>query len=499
MPRNPARKQTREKQGDEQTGEMLRHAVLLLPAEQQARIVMDALKYMAGDELEEVKRLLAANDSLPQREALSIVNDVDDEGVLGYFVGCSFPRFTQEGGMLEADAVDRLLDAYGIASDHALHPTRMRTGGKDEPAHFKTPGRSVFQEAARTLEKEKTTRVFEEGGSKVTFVEYYKVIPLPGGKYQLTRHFQVAVEGESGLNERLRQDLRLSKEMTQDKPQPLGTWAFEEEREDPDDDKSPLKLDADRLPVYRIHQKMLLEPKRDFMNGMQAFQDKTALLEERFRKLRTCYTQEDFRQAWIRWSDAAESFMYTMGFGGIRFVPKQYAKEMRAWKAVMEFAYGHETRYIRWFPVRNTDEMRNDLKVDAEADVQRRLDQVLEDVDQRLKKLLPKLAKGDEKSLREFERGMERLQEDVEEYSGFVVNIAERYSEILGGAVEDFRVGVPKPTYEMSSVTAAAANDPRVRAFLGKVGAKLGGDAAARVPVPASARAAAAAARGRGA
>lgn len=484
MPRSPLTRATRGERAADPMALVaeLKQEVQKLPGEALFILFEDALRMADGDRFDRFVEMLRAS-SLPVKEALSAVADDADADVLGYLAGCSFPAFPG-GPLLDADKVDALLEDAGIAPDHALHPTRMRREREDDPPHFKTPPRSVFMEAARTLESKKERREYREEDASITFVRELRIRPLPGGDYQVTRHFVITVEDEHNLNERLRQALKLGRGITQDKPEPLGVWRFTEVKEG-EGRNAAVVVGPDGYPLVKVEPILLWDGKSSaFGNGKEEFEALTEELLDQYRKLRAAYTQEDLRQAWMRWSDAAESFMFNFGFGGIRFVPKKYAKELRAWYRLMEHAYGAGTSNMRWMGVRNTEKMRASLKEDAERAVQRKNDQLLEDIDRRFRALLPKLAKG-EKGEREFERGLERLKMDVEKAGDFVERLAEKFTDIIGGSIDNAtRVEVPKPSYTMS-VQAAAQSDPRVSAFLKDVHKKLGGPGARAGRAPA--------------
>jgi len=458
MPRNPRLKATRSvvltnpKALLQELVETTQH----LPADEMFELFFQTLRRADGDQMDRLRRLVEAQQ-LPVHEALTAVTNEFQANVLGYLVGCGFPGFEP----VDADRVDKLLATLGIPTDHAMHPRRMRTGREGEGAHCTTRPEQVFQEAARAFERTKLPpRVYEEGGGKLTFSENFNVKQLPGGHYQLTRHFIVQPEGV--LNEKLMEALRLQKSITQDKPQPLGTWRFEEKDE----------LGEDGYPEFRIVATPLISRETDMLHGLKVFREKTEELRLRFLRMRSSYTQEDLRQSWMRWSDASESFVYSFGHrGGIRFVPKKYRKEMRAFYELLEFVYGSGTTNMRWWPVADTDEMRKHLKRDAEQDVQRRLDEVLADLDRKLKRLMPKLKENP----KEFDEGLQRLKEEAGKHREFIEQVAMRYTDILGGKLKQFRIQVPGTSFEFESANQAGASDPRVRAFLNTVQKEVAG------------------------
>jgi len=278
-------------------------------------------------------------------EIISFDNGINEESILGYLVGMTFREIKVKK------------ETFEQISEQSSLPDEFKP-------HFPRP-LFVFQIAARKLEEIRTEEFIDPAtGAKIFLDVEYFVDVIDSKTRQLSRKIRINPKS-ANLSEDLLKTLGVYAKVEQKEPEKMALFIFESEKS------------------TKIHKVELF--KEDVLNIREQTDEKYQQLLRNFKELTGCYTERYIKDAWHRLCNACAGIPFLLAPGVVRFFPKEYKNLIFEFVKLYNNIYGNYG-ISRVIPIISSQKVKEYLKQDVEAEIQKRVDRFFESVANKIEK-----------------------------------------------------------------------------------------------------------------
>ena len=329
-----------------------------------------------------------------------IVKDetVPESSILGYLVGMTFRNFK-----MKREKFEELVEESGIQEEFK---PRLPSG------------LSAFQVAVRSLEGTVTEEFIDPATRESVFLDVdYMVDVISPTVRQLSRKIFINPKSRN-ISGELKEKLRIHVDESQKEPEKMA------------------------LLIYNKEQKnIVLQPlfKENNLNISEMTEIKYRQAVRELSEITDKYTERYFKESYYRFCNAVRAIPFLLAPGSIRFIPVKFKAQMDSFIKLYKLVYGSRG-VCRAIPLVDKEELRDYIKQDLEAEVNRQFENFLKTVADRLEQ---------SREISDIEKKMkieQSLKEKAEKFEQQLNNtLIHEYNALLGTALKAKLKELPMP------------------------------------------------------